>query len=157
MRPALVEFTETLDQDGYELRLEIPGQLGRPLRVPTMLVDRAALGTRRSLIRLRRILETELRVVRSQRNRSDSRLSLATPILAPGSAVPSALPPTGLIRGIIDQIDAERRVVLIGRTELAVSEDTQLDRITEGMIVIARFLAVEQRWSLTIGEEAERE
>jgi hypothetical protein len=43
------------------------------------------------------------------------------------------------------------------RELIVVSEDTQLDRITEGMIVIARFLAVEQRWSLTIGEEAERE
>jgi hypothetical protein len=153
----LVELTQILDQDSYELRLEIPGQLGKPLRVPKLLVERAALGTRRSLASLRMILETELRALRSQRNQSDSRLSLATPILAPASAVPGTPPVPGLIRGIIDQIDVERRVILIGSTELVISEDTRLDRIAEGMSVIARFLAGERRWTLTVGGEAGRE
>jgi hypothetical protein len=103
------------------------------------------------------ILETELRALRSQRNQSDSRLSLATPILAPASAVPGTPPVPGLIRGIIDQIDVERRVILIGSTELVISEDTRLDRIAEGMSVIARFLADERRWTLTVGGEAGRE
>ena len=58
---------------------------------------------------------------------------------------------------MIEKIDEERRVILIAGTELAIGEDTRLDRIAEGMNVIARFLVAEQRWTLTIGQRAEPE
>jgi transcriptional regulator with AAA-type ATPase domain len=66
----LVELSQT--PDGYLLRVEIPGHLGKTLRVGMHQIDQARVNPqfRRDL---KRILRSELRILRSQREISESR------------------------------------------------------------------------------------
>lgn len=150
----LVQFASTLDEASYEFRLELPGQLGKPLRLARQLLEQAASGNQRSRDSVRGILETELRFLRAQREHSQSRLGLTGPIGPPAASGVATPPPpgTGLISGTVEHVDRERRIVRIGGAELFLGEDTVLDDVFEGTSVIATFQSREGRWTLALAQ-----
>jgi hypothetical protein len=99
----LAEFDETAD-GGYGVWVEIPGELGKEIRLSRRLV-RAALRDRRSFVALRQILRANLLALTAKRNVSTGRV--------PGAARPS---PIVISVGVIAGVDEEAGTIVVGDT-----------------------------------------
>ena len=134
----LADFADAPD-DRYSIRVQIGGGISKFLVVPRSLVDQASTDGEAHRA-LKRILQTELRLLRSGLHLADS-----TEVLAGARRVNAGLPADDqdpgqrVLVGQVAEVDHARRIVTIGGREFRVLEDIALVTVTSGQSVRALY------------------
>lgn len=132
----LADFVDALE-GSYAFRVRVGDDVGKVMTARYALVDRAAMD-REARRALARILQSELRLVRSGRAVGESSETLAA-TWSPGAAVSGPPPGLRVMAGRVVSVDPALGIVVIGHLALQAPESMSLAGVQPGSHVTAEY------------------